>query len=298
MRKVKIKSIKKLEYKENRYDLTVNSTHNFFANGILIHNTSGRVGFVISERDMTLKEKIAKWFGIDVNTRIWKYLNGTRRVVIEESSGTQFHDPTIRDKAFKLFKDKLRKGETVYFEIVGYESTGASIMPSVSTEKLNDKEFTKKYGKVMPFSYGCNPKESEVYVYRITFANEDGQVIDYCWDDVIKRCNELEVKHVPELLRITFDEIAEEIKAQTGEDSVDDRSVQARFFEIVEELAKGPSTVDSSHIREGICVKIDNGGLNNRTYKHKSFEFKFLEGIIKDSGVVDQEEAEDSKEEN
>ena len=50
----------------------------------------------------------------------WKYLNGTRRVVIEESTGQQFHDPTIRDNAFNLFKDNLRKGETVYFEIVGF----------------------------------------------------------------------------------------------------------------------------------------------------------------------------------
>ena len=40
MEQVKIKSIKKLPYKLDRYDLTINSTHNFFANGILIHNTS------------------------------------------------------------------------------------------------------------------------------------------------------------------------------------------------------------------------------------------------------------------
>ena len=40
METVKIKSIKKLPNKLDRYDLTINSTHNFFANGILIHNTS------------------------------------------------------------------------------------------------------------------------------------------------------------------------------------------------------------------------------------------------------------------
>lgn len=292
MQQLKIKSIKRHK-KEDRYDLTVNSTHNFFANGVLIHNTSGRVGYVLSERDLTWKERIATRLGIKVDNRIWKHLNGTRRVVIEESSGTQFHDPTIRDKAFRLFKDKLRKGETVYFEIVGYESTGATIMPSVSTEKLKDKAFTEKYGKQMTFSYGCEPKECDIYVYRMTVANEEGQVVDYCWDDVVSRCKEMEVKHVPELMRTTFEEIAEEFKSNTGEDSADDRSVQARFAEMIEELVKGPSTVDSSHIREGVCIKIDNGGLNNRTFKHKSYEFKFLEGIIKDSGVVDAEEVED-----
>jgi len=45
MRKVKIKKIRKLP-KGDRYDLTVPETSNFFANGILIHNTSQRTGYV------------------------------------------------------------------------------------------------------------------------------------------------------------------------------------------------------------------------------------------------------------
>ena len=40
MEKVKLKKITKLEKKLDRYDLTISSTGNFFANGILIHNTS------------------------------------------------------------------------------------------------------------------------------------------------------------------------------------------------------------------------------------------------------------------
>ena len=39
---MKIKSIKKID-KLDRYDLTVNTTHNFFANNVLIHNTSEKV---------------------------------------------------------------------------------------------------------------------------------------------------------------------------------------------------------------------------------------------------------------
>ena len=45
------------------------------------------------------------------------------------------------------------------------------------------------------------------------------------------------------------------------------------------------------HIKEGVCVRIE-GGLVNKTFKFKSFEFKVLEGIVKDSGVIDTEEAE------
>ena len=74
---------------------------------------------------------------------------------------------------------------------------------------------------------------------------------------------------------------------------VDDRDIRDHFTKIVESLGAGPSVLDSRHIKEGVCVRIE-GGINNRTFKFKSFEFKVLEGIIKDSGVVDAEEAQDT----
>jgi hypothetical protein len=66
--------------------------------------------------------------------------------------------------------------------------------------------------------------------------------------------------------------------------------VREHFAKIVESLGSGPSALDDRHIKEGVCVRIE-GGLNNRTLKWKSFPFKVLEGIVKDSGVVDAEEA-------
>lgn len=248
-----------------------------------LHGTSGRIGRVRVERDLNWIERLAMRFGVRVETSEWRYLNGTRRVVLEETSGTQFHDPTIRDKAFKLFKDNLRKGETVYFEIVGYESTGASIMPSVDTTKMNDKEFTKKYGKTMAYSYGCEPTQSAVYVYRITLTDEDGHSIDLSWKDVEARCKELGVPTTPHIRTLTLNEIA----AQRFND---DRDIREEFSKLVEAYGSGPSTLDTRHIREGVCVRIE-GGLVNKTFKFKSFEFKVLEGIVKDSGVIDTEEA-------
>jgi hypothetical protein len=245
-----------------------------------LHGTSGRIGHVQVERDLGFIERFAKKIGVKVQENEWKYLNGTRRVVLEETSGTQFHDPTIRDKAFNLFKGNLRKGETVYFEIVGYESTGASIMPSVATKGLGDKEFTKTYGEKMNYSYGCDPTQSEVYVYRMTFANEDGQTIDYAWDDVVNRCKEIGVKVVPHIKTLRLDEM----------NIIDDRDLYDHFGKMVETLGSGPSILDNRHIKEGVCVRIE-GGINNKTFKFKSFEFKVLEGIVKDSGVVDAEEA-------
>ena len=247
-----------------------------------LHGTSGRIGHVKVEKELNWKERLAKKLGISVEETEWKYLNGTRRVVIEESTGLQYHDPTIRDKAFKLFNGNLRKGETVFFEIVGFESTGASIMPKVDTSKMNDKEFSKLYDKTMTFSYGCSETESRVYVYRMTLSDEDGHTIDYAWNDVVKRCNELGVDHVPHMRTLTLNEL--------NKGNSDDRDVKEGFSKIVELYGSGSSVLDGRHIKEGVCVRIE-GGLSNKTFKFKSFEFKVLEGIIKDSGVVDTEEA-------
>jgi len=240
-----------------------------------LHGTSGRIGNVKVERDLNWFEKFLTKVGVSIDKYEWKYLNGSRRVVLEESTGKQFHDPTIREKAFELFNNKLKKSETVYFEIVGFESNGVPIMPIVNTKSLNDKEFTKKYGENMIYSYGCNEKDSDIYVYRITSTNEDGETLDYSWSDVVKRCAELGVKTVPEISNFIIG---------------DSNKISEQWQELIPYFANGESSLDSNHISEGVCIRVE-GGLNNRTFKYKSFEFKVLEGIVKDSGQIDQEEA-------
>jgi hypothetical protein len=171
----------------------------------------------------------------------------------------------------------LKKGETVYFEVVGYEPGGKSIMPSCDNSKLG-KEFVKRYGDKTTFSYGMDAdnefylqKQCDVFVYRITTTNEDGESYDYTWDDVVARCKDLGVKHVPHICEVTVE---------------DHRDLR----DLVEKLTVGPSLLDERHIREGVCVRVEGTGFNIQVYKNKSFEFKVLEGIIKDAGVVDQEE--------
>lgn len=250
-----------------------------------LHGTSGRVAHVLIDRTLNWKDRIAKFFGVKVAESEWGYLNGTRRVVLEETSGSQYHDPTIREIAFNKFKGNLRKGETAYFEIVGYETSGTSIMPGVDVSKLNDKELLKRYGNLMYYSYGCEPLTCEIYVYRITITNEEGQSVDLCWNDVKSRSLEIGVKHVPEIGTTSMDKLWD--STRTG----DGRDVQEHLFKMVDHLAQGNSIIDERHLKEGVCVRIDQYGIKPKVYKHKSFNFKVLEGIIKDSGVVDSEEA-------
>lgn len=115
----------------------------------------------------------------------WGYVTGTRRVVLDTfDDGGFYGNNAFREKHAKVFEGKLHKGETVYYEVVGFTDDGAPIMNPGNNSKLNDKEFTKQYGKTTTFSYGCAPDgkehpKSDLFVYRMTMTNEDGDVVEY-----------------------------------------------------------------------------------------------------------------------
>jgi len=229
-----------------------------------LHGTSGRSALVKLTRKPTLLNKIKDLLKISP-LEYWGYMLGTRRVDYypNKSPDKAYHDPSMREIHHKVLEGKLRKGETFYYELVGFEPDGKAIMESADYSKLG-KNF-KQFGKSTPFSYGCEEKTSKMYVYRITMTNEDGESVEYSWEDVVKRCEELEIPYVP----VLFEGMAPETKT----------------LEWVDSMTKGVSTLDVRHLREGVCVRI-----GNKIYKHKSFEFKVLEGIIKDAGIPDVEE--------
>ena len=58
-----------------------------------------------------------------------------------------------------------------------------------------------------------------------------------------------------------------------------------------DDFVQGNSTLDDTHIREGIVVRLEKANGRMKCYKHKSFEFKVLEGILKqDDNYVDIED--------
>ena len=100
------------------------------------------------------------------------------------------------------------------------------------------------------------------------------------------------VKTVPFLLKTSMKELhMQNVAKGLAALEYDEEKAKVALMELADKLCKGPSTIDPQHIREGIVVRIDSG-LINKSYKHKSFEFKVLEGIVKDAGIVDQEEVE------
>ena len=189
-------------------------------------------------------------------------VTGTRRVVLENFNNGFYGNDKFREHYHNWFKDKLYKGETVYYEVVGYVNETTPIMPDGDNKKVQDKEFVKQYGEKTRFSYGCTEGFNNIYVYRMTMTNEDGYVVEYPWELVKTRCEEMGVSYVPELEKFFY----------TTEDNLLKRV--DKYLDIADPIGK-------THISEGVVVKIENRK-SFKAYKKKGFFFKVLEGIIKD----------------
>ena len=153
-------------------------------------------------------------------------------------------------------------------------------MPPHDVTKTGLRDISQQYGDTMHYTYGCPQGECRMYVYKIVIANEDGVAWELPWPDVKRRCGELGLAHVPELL---------------GRPVANDGTTQevwlAKLKEMVESLTEGASALSPAQIREGVVIRTESKqGISH--IKNKSFAFKVLEGIIKEQETyVDPEEA-------
>ena len=283
-----------------------------------MHGTSQRTGYlpVFKGYKRTLWDRITRKEGKPVYD--WGYVSGTRRTVLENFDGGYYGSNEFREPHSKFFEGKLMKGETVYYEVVGFTTSGAPIMASGNNAKLNDKEFVKQYGNTTVFSYGCSPDgyqkvfdvdmintsevgdsditingaalykkvpQSDVYVYRMTMTNEEGFVVEYTPDFMRYRCEQMGMKCVPVMWKGVIPE---------NPGSADDPTISAGEWikNKAELFYDGPDPVGKTHTREGVVVRILNRP-KFCAYKHKNWFFKAIEGIVKvEAEVPDMEEAE------
>lgn len=272
-----------------------------------LHGTSARTSHtkVLKGFKRTFLDIILRREGTPIYD--WGYVSGTRRTVLDTFDGGFYGSNEFRKPYHDFFEGKLLKGETVYYEIVGFTHEGQPIMGVCNNKKLNDKEFVKKYGETTTFSYGCAPgiqyelefneqgdvvnripfyHKNDIYVYRMTMTNEDGEVVEYTPDQMRHRCMYMGVKCVP-VHWYGFIPDEEVFTGTSCEYTDPGQFVLAK----AEEFYDGEEPIDPTHIREGVVVRVINRPTFT-AYKHKNFQFKVLEGIIKETAEApDMEEA-------
>ena len=206
----------------------------------------------------------------------WGYVSGTRRVVLEDFDGGFYGSNAFREQHSKVFEGKLRKGETAYYEVVSFTDTGTPIMSKGKTPK----EAIAQYGEEMIFHYG-RTEGSDIYVYRMTMTNEDGDVVEYTPDFMRYRCEQMGIKTVPVMWSGFIPEI--DIEEVSNDDTYTSKSTTVNAGEWIKNVAEkyydGPDPIGKTHVREGVVVRVLNRP-GFCAFKHKNFLFKQISGII------------------
>lgn len=241
-----------------------------------LEGTSGRTSYndtIVDVPQNFIQKQINKILHKPTPTEIIKkYVSGTRRTILTNFDGG-FYDSNLFRKTFHddlEQNNKLHQGETVYYEIVGFLPNGKPIMPSHDNKKVKDKEFEREYGNKTVFSYGCEEKQCKMFVYRMTMNTGEIE-IEYPWQLVKLRCEQMGIETVPELEHFMFTTV-EDLCAR------------------VDLLLDRPSIIDSKHVAEGICVRRNNATTFS-CLKKKGFYYKSLISAFKsETDVADMEE--------
>jgi tRNA-binding EMAP/Myf-like protein len=247
-----------------KYDIET-ETHNYVANKHLVHNSSATVQHVLTKKVLNWKEKLAKFFGVPVVETAYDYIYTSRTVVknanINLGKQNHFYGFDLwTDAGEKYFKGKLAKGESVYYEIVGYLPSGGAIQKG--------------------YPYGCAANTYAINVYRMTMTNPDGTVVEYGWKQLMERCAELDVGMVETYWIGTLRELS----------GLNDDYTPARIVDFLEKRYLGKPALDcNNRPDEGIVIRVDHVH-QAEAYKLKDSAFIAGETAAFESGTVDIEE--------
>lgn len=218
-----------------------------------LHWTSAVFSNVLTKRNLSFREKLAKILWVGVKETEYFPLYSSRTVIknqdINPNQDGGYYGEDVWGLHAKKLDGKIEKGITIYGEIVGYTQGG--------------KQIQKGY------HYGCTPWQSRFYVYRMTYTTPDGSVIEFTDSQIRSYCNQRNIEVVPL------------IKTQTlyGEDKVIYPNV-----EMMCEMNYGKVP------REGIVIRRD-GMETYSAYKLKSQLFLGYETAQIDAGTEDTEES-------
>ncbi len=158
------------------------------------HGTSAIFCNLLIPKKLSTIDKIAKLFGVNIETTQYHKFCSSRRVIrMDDKERKGFYDFDIYKDALEIIKPHLTKGLSIYAEIVGYLPNGAYIQnkydygceydPQVDYNKLTARE-----------RYNC--KLYKIRIYRISFTNVDGNVIEFSPNQLRNWCVEQELEHV------------------------------------------------------------------------------------------------------
>lgn len=234
-----------------------------------LHGTSHREGLVPTPPSWL--DRLLGVFGIDRTT--WNNVSGSRRVVLGDLMADPYHGSDFRLRAVRDWRSRLRPGEVVYGEIVGYAGE-KPIMPSHDPSSVS-KDYAKYFPGGVHYDYGCEQGDCKFYAYRIVQHAPDGTAVELGYQNVIQRCAELGIEHCPVIT----------VFRQGSKCTIDTEQMK----EIAADM--GLERARDGQAFEGICVRVERPDGRLGLWKEKTFEFKVMEGIATEHDIDPEEVA-------
>ena len=221
-----------------------------------LHGTQGRMAHILVARKLSWAERVAKMFGIRVQTTEYAHIDGSHHVVKDRTNpqGGYYDDKDLWNRHGKELDECIPKDTILYGEIVGFTVTGGSIQ----------KHYT----------YEQETNTSRFYCFRVVTINPDGIEHEMDWDSVVEFCDRNDIDHVRELWRGKLKDF--------DADSFMDKKYSDTFPQAVK-LSK------DSPCDEGVVIRV--GHLRPRFVKAKSPLFLNMESKqldTDDEGIQEQ----------
>lgn len=220
-----------------------------------LHGSSLILANVLLNKKLSLKDKIAKFFGVNVPTEeygiVWS--SGKPRSKLPkgiesktnkwETPNPSYYTSDIWTRAYKEIGEKVEKGISIYAEIVG-----KGIQGDLFT-------YNQDYG---------------IHVYRITQTSVDGSVVEFSWEQVKKYCEKYGLNYVEEYFVGKIKELVVLDESLLG-------YLQQKYLN---------KSYSDCKIDEGICVRVRE---TDEIFKLKSPNFIKMESDNQENEVEEQE---------
>lgn len=226
-----------------------------------LHGTSANFAKVLARKKLNIFDKVLKYLGANIQEQDYEFVYASRSTLKNR------HDGQFTSDAWGRWAERIspfiNNGFSIYGEIVGFEKGGKAIQ--------------KKY------DYSCPANESELYVYRITYTSQNGQVVELSSIDIERIALKMGLKVVPVHFRGKAKHLFPEI--------ANDENFSANFFNAMQKkfLERKCGLCKNDVWAEGVCLAVED--LAPRpVFKLKSKNFILGETAERDKGEEVNEE--------
>ena len=236
-----------------------------------LHGCNGVIGNVLVKKELTLKERISKFFGINVHDTYYDVIYSSRSVIknstVNKEKGGGFYGEDVWGAVKKEVEHLIPKGVSLYGEICGYTPENKMIQKG--------------------YDYFCKEREHKFMVFRITQTNVDGYTTEFTPTQIKTFCDSRGLKHSGYIK--FFGELSTFLPMKEGEDL---ELWRIRLYEYLCELyTEKDCTLCSNKVpEEGIVVRIEDGKNEYNAFKLKSQRFILGEVAEQDKGETNIED--------